>query len=121
MAMNHAAKHVMWLRNLFQEMGIATFIQEPTVLEGDNKQAGKWGREDMITSGNRFIERQYFKVRDWIRRGDLDARYINTKQNCADMLTKAVSVETAQTLGPMLSGEVPLPAMPEPEDAIKRF
>ena len=40
---------------------------------------------------------------------------------CADMLTKAVSVETAETLGPMLSGEVPLPAMPEPEDAIKRF
>ncbi len=34
---------------------------------------------------------------------------------------KAVSVETANTLGPMLSGEVPLPAMPEPEDAIERF
>ena len=51
----------------------------------------------------------------------VDARYINTKLNCSDMLTKAVSVETATTLGPMLSGEVPLPAMPEPEDTIKRF
>ena len=49
------------------------------------------------------------------------SRYIGTKLNCADMLTKAVSVETAETLGPMLSGEVPLPPMPEPEDVIKRF
>ena len=97
---------------------------EETILlsaEADDSGLGRWGREDMITSGNRFIERQYFKVRDWIRRGELDSRYINTKLNCADMLTKAVSVETAETLGPMLSGEVPLPAMPEPEDAIKRF
>ena len=52
-------KHVMWLRNLFREMGIATFVHKPTVLEGDNKQAGKWGREDMITSGNRFRRRRW--------------------------------------------------------------
>eukprot|EP01043_Picozoa_sp_COSAG02_P008231 COSAG02_NODE_260_length_26771_cov_3110.350817_2_plen_138_part_00 len=54
-------KYILWLRNLFREMGIGHYIEQPTVLEGDNKQAGKWGREDMITGGNRFIERQYFK------------------------------------------------------------
>ena len=68
MAMNHAAKHVVWMRNLLTEMGLDEYVAEPTTLLGDNKQAGKWGREDMVTNGNRFIERQYYKVRDWIRK-----------------------------------------------------
>ena len=85
------------------------------------EQAGKWSREDMVTNGNRFIERQYYKVRDWIRKGELDSRYVNTKENCADMMTKAVSTETAASLGGMLSGTTDLPETPEPEDAIRRF
>ena len=39
----------------------------------------------MVTSGNRFIERQYYKVRDWIRTGVLESRYVNTRVNCADI------------------------------------
>ena len=41
--------------------------------------------EDMITSGNRFIERMYFKVREGVENGDVEARYINTKLNVADV------------------------------------
>ena len=47
MAMNHAAKHMVWMRNLLQDMGLGQYVAEPTVLLGDNKQAGKWGREDI--------------------------------------------------------------------------
>ena len=91
--------------------------------EGDNKQANKWAREDMVTSGNRFIERQYYKVRDWVRRGKIETRYINTKDNCADMMTKAVSVEVAgdSGVGHMLSGLKPFPDIPEPDDSLARF
>ena len=62
MAMNHAAKHTVWPRHLLEEMGLQKPVSEPTILLGDNQQAGKWSREDMVTSGNRFIERQYYKV-----------------------------------------------------------
>ena len=87
---------------------------------GDNKQANKWAREDMVTSGNRFIERQYYKVRDWVRRGKIETRYINTKENCADMMTKAVSVEVAGNdgVGDMLSGRKSFPDIPEPDDSL---
>ena len=119
--MNHAAKHTVWLRHLLEEMGLAKYVSEPTILLGDNQQAGKWSREDMITSGNRFIERQYYKVRDWIRTGVRESRYVNTRVNCSDIMTKPVSVETSTELGGMLAGQVDLPPIPERADAVRRF
>ena len=40
----------------------------------------------------------HYKVRDWIRKGELDSRYINTILNCSDIMTKAVTTETADTM-----------------------
>ena len=37
MAMNHAAKHMVWMRNLLQDMGLSEYVDKPTVLLGDNK------------------------------------------------------------------------------------
>ena len=123
MALNHASKQMIWMRHLLEEMGLGHFVSEPSVMLGDNKQANKWAREDMITSGNRFIERQYYKVRDWVRRGQIETRYVNTKQNCADMMTKAVSVEVAGAtgVGHMLSGLTAFPEIPPPDDSLARF
>ena len=62
----------------------------PMELRGDNKQAGRWGRENMITNGNRFIERMYMKVREAVRNGDILPVWIETALNISDVLTKAV-------------------------------
>ena len=119
MALNHAGKMVVWLRNLLKEMGLGHLVSKPTLMLGDNKQAGRWARTEMITNGNRFIERQYHKVRDFILHGDLEARYINTKLNVSDVFTKDVSREVIDTLGLMLTGRVPWPPTPSAEDAMK--
>ena len=119
MALNHAYKRVMWLRLLFKELGFDDLIEMPTLLLGDNKQAGRWSRDDMITNGNRFIERMYFKVRAGVLAGDVETRYINTKQNPSDLFTKDVPREVVEVLGPMLTGEAAWPDTPESEDALK--
>eukprot|EP01043_Picozoa_sp_COSAG02_P055324 COSAG02_NODE_6399_length_3599_cov_3.590857_6_plen_76_part_00 len=75
-------------------MGFGYLFDEPTIMLGDNVAAGRWAMEDMITSGNRFIERMYFKVREGVRAGDVEARYINTKLNVSDVLTKGVCRES---------------------------
>jgi|EP01046_Picozoa_sp_COSAG06_P027725 hypothetical protein len=60
MALNHCYKKAKWLISLFEELGWKErFMPVPMELRGDNKQAGRWGRENMITNGNRFIERMY--------------------------------------------------------------
>ena len=119
MALNHAGKMVVWLRNLFKEMGLGDLVSKPTLMLGDNKQACRWSRTEMVTNGNRFIERQYHKVREFILAGDLETRYINTKLNVSDVFTKDVSREVIEALGPMLTGRAPWPDTPAAEDAMK--
>ena len=118
MAMNHAYKQVKWLRELFKELGMGELVKEPTKLLGDNKQAGRWAREDMITNGNRFIERMYFKVREGVMGGHIEPRYINTKLNPSDLFTKDVSREVIEVLAPMFSGAAAWPDMPDSETAL---
>ena len=72
----------------------------------------------MITNGNRFIERMYFKVREGVKAGYIEPRYINTKLNPADLLTKDVSREVIEALAGMFSGQIPWPDTPESETAL---
>eukprot|EP01043_Picozoa_sp_COSAG02_P011787 COSAG02_NODE_440_length_22296_cov_173.657386_13_plen_69_part_00 len=63
----------------------------------------------MITNGNRFIERMYFKVREGFEKGDIDPRYINTKLNVSDVFTKDASREVVTLMQKIISGQVPWP------------
>ena len=119
MACNHAYKAVKWLRSLMTEMGLGHLFDEPTLLLGDNVAAGRWAMEDMITSGNRFIERMYFKVREGVQAGDVEARYINTKLNVSDILTKGAPREVIAVLHGMICGKVPWPDTPDAEGALR--
>ena len=94
-------------------------MKEPTIVLGDNVQAGRWATEDMITVGNRFIERMYFKVREGVANGDIEPRYINTKLNVADVMTKAASREVVALMQKILSGEEPWPEIPDSETALR--
>ena len=94
-------------------------VIEPTVALGDNVQAGRWATEDMITVGNRFIERMYFKVREGVEKGDIDPRYINTKLNVSDVMTKGTVREIVSRMLPIIAGEVPWPDIPESETALQ--
>ena len=102
-------------------MGLGELVSKPTLMLGDNKQACRWSRTEMVTNGNRLIERQYHKVRDFILAGDLETRYmyINTKLNVSDVLTKDVSREVIEALGPMLTGRKPWPDTPAADDTMK--
>jgi hypothetical protein len=119
MALAHAGKMVVWMRQLFIEMGLGELVTQPTIMLGDNKQAGRWSRTDMQTNGNRFIERQYYKVNEFIENGHLETRYINTKLNPSDMFTKDVSKEVVDKLAPMMTGLSPWPDTPSAEDSLK--
>ena len=70
------------------------YLQEPTIIEGDNLQANRWASSDLITTGNKFIERGYFKVKEWVEAGHLEPRHVPGKENPADLLTKIVDVPT---------------------------
>ena len=62
----------------------------------------------------------YFKVREGINEGEVEARYINTLLNISDPLTKAVSREVVSELAPVIAGIGDEPNMPDPEDQLQK-
>jgi hypothetical protein len=65
----HCAIWCVWLRHLLTEMHYVILVAQPTVMVGDNSQATPWAHEHIITDGNRFIEHDFFKLRDFVNRG----------------------------------------------------
>ena len=98
-----------------QEQHIGT---DPTVIECDNKQALGWSTEQMVTNGNRFIERDYHKVKEWVEMGHLDPRHVKGTDNPSDLFTKSVDAPTQRRLGPMISGKVLLNPVSLPLNAL---
>ena len=69
--------------------------------------------------GNRFIERMYFRVREGVEAGDVEARYINTKLNVSDVMTKGASREVTSTQQAVICGRMPWPDTPDAEGALR--
>ena len=61
----------------------------------------------------------YFKVREGVGNGDVEPRYINTKLNVADVLTKAAARDVFDRMQKILSGEEPWPDIPSSETALR--
>ena len=90
-------------------MGLERFLEgRATIMEGDNLQAGKWASSDMMTNGNKFIERDYHKVKEWVVAGYIEPRHVSGKRYPSNLLTKPVDAATQNRLGGMLSGRVEL-------------
>ena len=121
MALCHAGRQVVWLRHLLTEMGQEQHVgPDPTVIECDNKQALGWSTEQMVTNGNRFIERDYHKVKEWVEMGYLDPRHVKGIENPSDLFTKSVDAPTQRHLGPMISGKVLLNPVSLPLNALTK-
>ena len=59
----------------------------------------------MVTNGNRFIERDYHKVKEWVQMGHIEPRHVPGVDNPADLFTKSVVKKTIDDLLPYLYGE----------------
>lgn len=72
-------------RRLCADMGLP---QEQTVLDVDNTGAVELSRDRKSCHRSRHVDRRYFKVRELAALGEIVVRWIATKLNPADVLTK---------------------------------
>jgi len=115
MALFHACVDTVWLRKLLKEAGLEKHVQEATIALGDNDQATRLSYEDIVTSGNRMIRNNYHFVKECVEEGDIDTRRVDTLDNIADPMTKALSRQYCERLLPVLTGNGDgLPDVPQP-------
>jgi hypothetical protein len=104
MALSHATKAVMWIRQLLIEMQLQEYIPEPTPMLGDNDQATLLSQQEMVTNGNKFYLLDYHYSREAVKEGHTSTRRVDTKANYSDMFTKAVPKIDLERLGETLKG-----------------
>ena len=59
MALHHAIKQIVWVRQLLDEIGLGERITTPTTVYADNKQANTLCSEDLVTAGNMYFRTGY--------------------------------------------------------------
>ena len=104
MALSHATKAVMWMRQLLMEMGLQEYIPAPTPMLGDNDQATLLSQQDMVTNGNKFYLLDYHYGKEQVKEGHTSTRRVDTKSNYSDMFTKAVPKADLDRLGEVVKG-----------------
>ena len=91
-AASACACEVVFVRCLLSEMGLHQ--ENPTVLRVDNSGAVELARDRKSCHRSRHVDRRYFKVREFEAIEIVKVEHVPTALNRADMLTKAVDVET---------------------------
>ena len=112
MTLTHAYVWVKWVREMIIDFGFPEWVEQPTVILTDNRNARDWSNESMITDGNRHIDRRYMLIREKVKLGQIATVWMSGDWNISDVGTKAIDVPTTERLTPLLCGfgELPIPA-----------
>jgi hypothetical protein len=89
MALSHAARHASWLRSLLKELGNPP--DQPTLVLADNQAAINHAADMMTTSRSKHIDAQHHYIRDEVSTQKIKLNYCDTKENAADLFTKALA------------------------------
>lgn len=109
MALHHCIKQVVWTRQLLEEIGLRSVVNEPTIVFADNKQANNLCKEDLVTAGNMYFRTGYHYNKEAVKDGYVDVKYIKTDHNISDACTKALGSNKVKSFEPALHGFKPLP------------
>jgi hypothetical protein len=85
-AMAHAAREVIWLRNLFEELHLPQKL--PTILYGDNQSALAIAQNPQYHARSKHFDVKNHYIRDKIRDGLIKEIYCPTDDMIADLFTK---------------------------------
>lgn len=109
MALYHASKKTMWVRNMLKEIGVDCLhlINEPTPMYGDNDIATKTATEYRNTPQTKHYLLKYHYAREQVVDGHLRTVRVPTLHNHADLHTKPVKTKVFRALLDQLKGYAP--------------
>ena len=87
-ALAHATKDSLWLRTFVSDLGFP--LENPTSILCDNQAAIAYAHDNQFHARAKHISTRYHFTRDHIQKGDISVQYVPTKDNHADMFTKAL-------------------------------
>lgn len=86
-AANEAAKEIIWLKRLFQEIDR---LDRAPILQVDNTAAIRLGQNPEFHRRTKHIANKHFFIRERIAEGEFGIEQIPTEEQLADMMTKPI-------------------------------
>ena len=104
MAITGALRVVVWMRQLFNEIGLNDLTSKPWSVFADNVQANRICKEEFVSAGNQHIHMLYHYNREVVILGHVIIKWVQSKYNLSDIMTKPVASSIIDELGPILLG-----------------
>lgn len=84
----HASREAVWLRRLLEDLGYPQ--SEPTILHEDSQGCIAMTKNPVFHARTKHIDIQCHWIREKVKDREVELKYMDTNQQAADMLTKAV-------------------------------
>ena len=104
MGLTEALRFCVWMRQLLSEIGLSKIMQKPFVVYGDNIQATNLCKNHFVSTGNQHISMPYHWNRRAVKEGRAVAKWVQTKFNISDVMTKPLEGHTFQLFLSILCG-----------------
>ena len=108
MTLSDTSREVIFLQNLLYSIGYMT-KDEPMTILGDNRGSIAVANTPGDHQKSKHLEVRYFFIRQKIEDGRIQVKWISTKNQLADVLTKALPEAQHETLTLIITGHAPLP------------
>ena len=95
-AASHASKEATWLRHLLQDIGQSA--KKPTMIFMDNQSAIRLVHNPKFHKRTKHIDVKYHYIREKYYNGEIDIKYVSTKNQLADILTKPLPKDQFEIL-----------------------
>ena len=104
MATSLATREAIWLRHLFDELGIT--LTSPTPLHVDNQSAIEFSKNTNFHARSKHIDIQHHFVREKVDSNEIKIFHCASEDNLADILTKALPAPTHRRLIELLKMDI---------------
>lgn len=90
-ALSQVTREAIWLRGLINELNQ---MKTPTIkIYVDNQSTIKLAENGNYSQRTKHIDIQFHHIKEQIENGTINIEYIPTEENCADALTKPMTIE----------------------------
>ena len=101
MALALTARQMIWYKNGLLELLIPSV---PRALRCDNTTTIKLAENPVLSDRSQYIDIQYHFTRERLLNGDFTVVYVGTRDNLADIYTKALTKDLHYTLACQIQG-----------------
>lgn len=90
-SMKEVLKEVLWFKQLLCELGFNYLVPSPITIYCDNQGAIHMSKGVLLSERTKHIDIAHHFIKDCVKNGDVEFKYVETNENAADVLTKTVS------------------------------